>query len=678
MAGKKLDQDSLLGIKTYIDEGNARDEKLANKVTTLSSSSTDTQYPSAKAVFDNLQNIREVAEGKCETYILSYKSNIAGTKSWFSNLVPGTPYKFQVYNVTTGELEDKTAELLNGDYDNITIINNQFNTQNDVVAGTNGYLLLDPITTSTDEFGVAFKLYPLLASQSKSPFKLGDIFLVTQTDVPDRWYDGYLTPWAFHKLETSKIDLTQYYTKDQIAALFSSYITSPYDNTSTYAVGKYVTYNGALYRCIIAVSTAEDFDATKWTAVKVGSELERMVTTDTEQTITEEKTFTNGIKIGSATEWNIIKDSSSRLEILNGANHRYLITWNGVQPYYTNSNDLGTSNILWKDLYLAGNLSDGTNSVSIANIVTTDTNQTITGEKTFVSGIKLYDDNASAITSTQYSMTIKVNNTNSFYIYNNSITPTANNSRDLGTNVLKWRDLYLNRNLSDGTNSVTIADISNGLFNVINASDIVNNTLTQAQYDLITNGKPTLIKGTILGITNLLLVKQSHSTGGGGLDRILGIYPENYGVIKESLFNINSSFVISKYLDLLEFNANKMNISNIGYVNGKLIPAYPSNTGTFGFKSINGTLSWENEIPTSISLTDRTVISDVTVHGLITRHQPIVLNGYTCYFSCDDGNNYQYVSTRYDANANKNHINVITINKSTWVAIFHTSDIALS
>lgn len=81
---------------------------------------------------------------------------------------------------------------------------------------------------------------------------------------------------------------------------------------------------------------------------------------------------------------------------------------------------------------------------------------------------------------------------------------------------------------------------------------------------------------------------------------------------------------------------------------------------------------------TSYSLTDGGTISDDTLKSLIQNEQPIKLNGFTCYFSCDDGTNYQYVSTRYDANANKNHINVITINKSTWVATFHTSDLALS
>lgn len=46
-----------------------------------------------------------------------------------------------------------------------------------------------------------------------------------------------------------------------------------YDATATYSVGDYVTYNKTLYRCTTAIATAEAFDDTKWTAVKVGGEL---------------------------------------------------------------------------------------------------------------------------------------------------------------------------------------------------------------------------------------------------------------------------------------------------------------------------------------------------------------------------------------------------------------------
>lgn len=126
-------------------------------------------------------------------------------------------------------------------------------------------------------------------------------------------------------------------------------------------------------------------------------------------------------------------------------------------------------------------------------------------------------------------------------------------------------------------------------------------------------------------------------------------------------------------------------------VNRFMVYNFTTNIGGFGLPNNNylavEKLSTINDIDvdlyykkpqSSVSLSDGGTITDNALKRLIQNGQPIDLNGFTCYFSCDDGTNYQYVSTRYDAVANKNHINVITIDKTTWVATFHTSDLTLS
>ena len=45
------------GTLYLIDEGNVTYEQTSNKVTSLSSASTNTQYPSAKAVYDHVDSI---------------------------------------------------------------------------------------------------------------------------------------------------------------------------------------------------------------------------------------------------------------------------------------------------------------------------------------------------------------------------------------------------------------------------------------------------------------------------------------------------------------------------------------------------------------------------------------------------------------------------------------------
>ena len=202
------------------------------------------------------------------------------------------------------------------------------------------------------------------------------------------------------------------------------------------------------------------------------------------------------------------------------------------------------------------------------------------------------------------------------------------------------------------TSNKEIATIDQA-FNVINASDIVNNTLSAEQYAIIRNGKPTIIKGTFLNMLNPILLTSTYLETFG---MIIGAnYAGNYTSIKYyEIYASGSNYVIQTYGNKrIEFN-------NLHSINGIEIDQY--------YKKPQA----------SVSLSDGGTITDTTLKSLIQNEQPIKLNGFTCYFSYDDGTKYQYVSTRYDSSANKNHINVITIDKSTWVATFHTSDIALN
>lgn len=53
----------------------------------------------------------------------------------------------------------------------------------------------------------------------------------------------------------------------------SAFIAPVYSSSSTYAVGDYCTYNGNLYRCTTAISTAESWASGHWTQVAIGAEV---------------------------------------------------------------------------------------------------------------------------------------------------------------------------------------------------------------------------------------------------------------------------------------------------------------------------------------------------------------------------------------------------------------------
>lgn len=454
---------------------------------------------------NELSDIREVAEGKCATYVLSY-----------SRTAPTTDAQAQALKKPDGTAFTNLSDF-NTYVSGLTLKNSYFNSQDASLIINYAYLIFVDDTV--------YKLSDLVPLLHK-----GDIFLISETDVPDRWVSGFSSSTAEYiyvqldKLETSKIDLTNYATKTDIDNVNKNFAPVYDQLTTTYSVGEVVIYNGKLYCCTTAVTTPEAFDSAKWTAIKVASGFVNLTGT---QTITGAKTFINEInfkyqptstviwqiKASGDYSWHLKRDNNFILNFL---------TTQGLSTDYTffpmnAGKDLGKSGNSWKDLYLSGTAYFGVNG-SISSPL---------NNHTVITGIVRSD---------------------------------RDDGRDLGMKAYRWKNLWLSGFIGDGNNST-------------------------------------------------------------------------YGLTLPNTTN---------------FTANKE----------------IATTDIFA--------------PTSISLSDGGTITDSTLKTLIQNEQPIKLNGFTCYFSCDDGTNYQYVSTRYDSSANKNHINVITINKSTWVATFHTSDLALS
>lgn len=69
-------------------------------------------------------------------------------------------------------------------------------------------------------------------------------------------------------------------------------VAAEYSSSATYAVGDYCTYQGQMYRCTTAISSAEAWTAAHWTAVTVGEELNSTVQ---KITLAELATITSGV-----------------------------------------------------------------------------------------------------------------------------------------------------------------------------------------------------------------------------------------------------------------------------------------------------------------------------------------------------------------------------------------------
>lgn len=84
-------------------------------------------------------------------------------------------------------------------------------------------------------------------------------------------------------------------TGDAIAAAKAAVLNAmapAYSTSATYAVGDYVNYNGSIYRCTTAITTAESWTAGHWTAVVLGADLASQVS-DLKNAINE---YNNAIK----------------------------------------------------------------------------------------------------------------------------------------------------------------------------------------------------------------------------------------------------------------------------------------------------------------------------------------------------------------------------------------------
>ncbi len=150
------------------------------------------------------------------------------------------------------------------------------------------------------------------------------------------------------------------------------------------------------------------------------------------------------------------------------------------------------SNVTWK----LSTLSVAKYIPSLSNTMTTNTAQTVSGTKTFSTAPLL--NNSVYLNGKNASGTIKriigITSSNNIFInpdatgnvtIESTVRPNSSGSYDLGLSDKKWRDLYLSRNLTDGTNSVTVANIvtkNNPSFNIGGDSEAFNAVNTGGQH----------------------------------------------------------------------------------------------------------------------------------------------------------------------------------------------------
>lgn len=256
-----------------------------------------------------------------------------------------------------------------------------------------------------------------------------------------------------------------------------------------------------------------------------------------------------------------------------------------------------------------------TTKVDLTNYVDLTSTQTI-------SGVKNFDNNSTGITFNKdtgktdfkiksygnqadynFTMAFSHNGFECGYFANNTkifdIFKLGGRNLEISTSNFKVKEFnstygLLFPNTTSWTANKEIG-LAEGTFNVINASDIASgNVLTADQIALLTNGKPTIIKGDITisyYAFHDVILSRGETYGSTIRGHYQGAYSD-YSGYAEGTYNINANNIIT----LLSGDSERqVRLRNIDQINDKTLPSYPSNTGTFVNKMINGTWSWAQE-----------------------------------------------------------------------------------
>lgn len=152
----------------------------SNLVTSVSSSSLDTQYPSAKLFYDTTTGIMEVAEGKTKSYVTGVYQDandryyLAAGAVGSSPLPSGTPVLPSQLSMI--EITGSTSSVDISQYQYLYILDSD---------GTQ-----------------------ILKSIDILDFNTGDVLLLIPTNLPDFWFNETDVDTVLYKLETTKVDLS--------------------------------------------------------------------------------------------------------------------------------------------------------------------------------------------------------------------------------------------------------------------------------------------------------------------------------------------------------------------------------------------------------------------------------------------------------------------------------------
>lgn len=453
----------------------------------------------------NVQNVREVAEGKCKTLVLDYATTIGESSFGNTNII---------VKKETGEVLESYQDFLNY-IGNRSLGNALLNSvEQSVSADMSKYYFVEQELDNH-----IYTIYTEL-----SAYNTGDILLIIETSVPDRWLRFIRLPQininkvVLYKLEISKLDIQN--VPDHV------YITTS-NRPSGLDYGLRIQNNG--WTSDIQQEGGAKIELTG-TAVKMGN------------------IEINGETIKSSTDngedWNITNTNGTLYYERTNLSYSLAIGGTSVWavnifPKSNNSYSLGSGSVRWYAAYLNNQLNFGdglyiakddsdrigiyhnnverikiggeTSTYCAADWTPDQDNKYLLGTGT----LRWKAINVASVLNAYSNLTLKGNPNISVALGNNAsegaLIPSVNNKNNLGNAVRLWKDLYLagkiyldesgNYTISKDVNTIRID--ANG--NAIGVKGPLRPTATSS-YDLGTSTlawKDLYLAGAIKGVATM-------------------------------------------------------------------------------------------------------------------------------------------------------------------------------
>lgn len=315
----------------------------------------------------------------------------------------------------------------------------------------------------------------------------------------------------------------------------------------------------------------------------------------------------------------------------------------------------------------------GTTAIDISNMVTTDTNQNIIGEKVFEAPVTFYDN-----------ITLTVD-----AAFEGDMLPKSTDSYDIGSSTYYWKDAYIGGSIRlKGSTTLIKMSFENDWAVKFQKSNDNGSTWSPMAYfsgsefytrDLYPMGSGSYNLGHTTYYWKNLYLNGSINFAKSGETTTYTLAEQTGGSLLLSRSGTGIMSFASTYFSTYNHRPIANNTYDLGSASFAWKDAYISGYLKDGLgndatleelvgigKAMTGTLQ-----PNTVTLADGDTLTDAPTIYMMSRHLPIKVNGLMFYFICEANNKYCYFSYAIDASNNYTPKRLF-IDKTTYVVGYHT------